>query len=55
MGDVGLEDWSEIVVTFHSALVALEKACSLWHTGGVQQQNDYSVGFWSKNFQLCTK
>lgn len=42
----GSKDWTEIVVTFPSARNALQKARFLWKTGNVQQEIDYSKGFW---------
>jgi hypothetical protein len=45
------DDWSEIVVTVPSARAALQKAPSLWGTGHVQQEADYSQGFWVGNLR----
>ena len=51
IGDNGVDDWSEIIVTVPSARPALEQAPSLWGTGRVQQEADYSQGFWLQNLR----
>jgi hypothetical protein len=47
----GLEDRSEIIVTFPSALKTLKKAPLLWQTGLIQQEIDYSKGFWKGDWR----
>lgn len=44
--DVGSRDWSKITFAFPSARNTLSSLSSLWGTGQVQLEIDYSVGLW---------
>jgi hypothetical protein len=50
-GTTGLQDWTKIIVTFPSAIWALNAMPELWGTGQVQLEIDYSKGYWKNNLR----